>query len=101
MTTTIEEFDSIRGLARLAFGPEHEVSRLVAEVIAAIQQVADRGVISTGDHPSPRDYVDRTFLPLSSDLFEALAETCGLRDDSERLGRSEVHATDNLPAGGH
>lgn len=101
VTTTIEEFDSIRGLARLAFGPEHEVSRLVAEVIAAIQQVADRGVIGTGDRPQPRDYVDQTFLPLSSDLFEALAEACGLRDGSERFGRSEVCATDNLPTGGH
>lgn len=97
VNATIEEFDSIRGLARLAFGPDHEVSSLVGEVIAAIEQVARRGVISAGEHPSPRDYVDRTFLPLTADLFEALAQACGLREKGGRPGRSGVRATDNLP----
>jgi hypothetical protein len=54
-------------------------------------------VISTGEHPSPRDYVDKTFLPLSSDLFEALAEACGLRDRDRVSRRSGVRASDNLP----
>jgi hypothetical protein len=97
VTATIEEFDSIRGLARLAFGPDHEVSSLVGEDIAAIEQVARRGVISAGERPSPRDYVDQTFLPLTADLFEALAEACGLREEGDRLTRSGVRATDNLP----
>lgn len=96
----IDEFDSIRGLTRLAFGPDHEVSELVAEVIAAIEQVAERGVISAGEQPSPRDYVDQTFLPLSADLFEALAEACGLRDPAEQASRSGIQATDNLPTNG-
>ena len=97
VNATIEEFDSIRGLARLAFGPDHEVSSLVGEVIAAIEQVARRGVISAGENPSPRDYVDRTFLPLTADLFEALAEACGLRGKGDRPDKSGVRATDNLP----
>jgi len=32
-----------------------------------------------GEHPTPREYVDRTLLPLSTDLFEALADACALR----------------------
>jgi hypothetical protein len=97
VTATIAEFDSIRGLARLAFGPDHEVSSLVQEIIAAIEQVARRGVISAGERPSPRDYVDQTVLPLTSDLFEALAEASGLREKGDRTQRSGVRATDNLP----
>jgi len=90
----IKQFDSVRGLARLAFGPAHEVTALVAEVIDAIQHVADRGVVyAEEDGPTPRDYVDRTFLPLSADLFEALAEACELRDPRERAPRSGVRAS--------
>jgi hypothetical protein len=94
VTATVQEFDSIRGLARLAFGPEHEVSTLVNEVIAAIGQVARRGVISAGERPSPRDM---TLVPLVSDLFEALAEACGLRDRDRLVGRNGVKASENLP----
>lgn len=93
--TAIEEFDSVRGLARLAFGPNHEVSELVGEVINAIKEIAERGVISTGERPTPWDYVDQTFLPLSVDLFEALADSCGLRIPSERSARSGVNSSDN------
>jgi hypothetical protein len=97
--TTIGKFDAIRGLARLAFGPHHEVTGLVREVIDAIQHVANRGVIySPTDGPTPREYVDKTFLPLSGDLFEALAEACELRTPGEGMPRSRVRASDNRPA---
>lgn len=96
----IGKFDSIRGLARLAFGPNHEVTSLVREVIQAIQHVADRGVIySPTQGTTPREYVDRTFVPLSADLFEALAEACELRRPDERVSRSGVRSSDNKPAG--
>jgi hypothetical protein len=96
----IKEFDSVRGLARLAFGPAHEVTALVTGVIEAIQHVADRGVIYAEDQgPTPRDYVDRTYLPLSADLFEALAEACELRDPRERAPRSGARASNNKPPG--
>jgi hypothetical protein len=95
--SVIAEFDSIRGLARLAFGPDHEVSALVGGVISAINQVAERGVISTAEKPTPRDYVDNTFLPLSADLFEALADACGFRAHGERVQRSGIKSSDNLP----
>ncbi len=94
----IDRFDSIRGLARLAFGPHHEVTGLVREVMVAIQQVADRGVIySPADGPTPREYVDRTFVPLAADLFEALAEACELRRSGEGVPRTGVGASDNMP----
>lgn len=94
----IARFDSIRGLARLTFGPHHEVTGLVREVMSAIQQVADRGVIySPADGPTPREYVDSTFLPLSADLFEALAEACELRRPGEGVPRTKVSASDNMP----
>jgi hypothetical protein len=94
----IARFDSIRGLARLAFGPQHEVTKLAREVMAAIKQVADRGVIySPADGPTPREYVDLTFLPLSADLFEAMAEACELRTTGERVLRVSVTARDHLP----
>ncbi len=51
--TTIAAFDSVRGAARLAFGPRHEVSFLVDEVIGAIQRVADRGVIYAEGEGAP------------------------------------------------
>jgi hypothetical protein len=54
-------------------------------------------VISAGERPSPRDYVDQTFLPLTADLFEALAKACRLRENGDRPGTSGVRATDNLP----
>ncbi len=60
------------------------MSSLVDEVIEAIQHVADRGVISNPDErEAPREYVDQTFLPLSADLFEALAEATELRTGNE------------------
>jgi hypothetical protein len=97
----IVEFESVRGLTRLAFGSEHEVSRLLAEVIQAIQVVADRGVIYAAEPgvPTPREYVDRTFVSLARDLFEALAEESELRGDGRRQPRSGVTASDNLPPG--
>lgn len=78
----IERFDEIRGLARLAFGPQDEVSRLVRDVMGAIQSVADRGVIYAEQDPgpTPREHVDQVFLPLVHSLFEALAGACELRD---------------------
>lgn len=37
--------------------PKHEVTALVAEVVAAIQHVADRGVIyAEEDRPAPHEY---------------------------------------------
>lgn len=96
---TITEFDPIRGLARLSFGPHHEVTALVGEVINAVQHVADRGVIyAEGEAPTPREYVDQTFRPLTADLFEALAEACELRDDDERAPRSGKRASDGKPS---
>lgn len=79
---SIERFDETRGLARLAFGPQDEVSLLVPDVIGAIQNVADRGVIyaEADPGPTPHEYVDQIFLPLVHSLFEALAEACELRD---------------------
>lgn len=79
---SIERFDEIRGLARLAFGPQDEVSRLVQDVIGAIQRVADRGVIYAESEPgpTPHEYVERVFLPLVHGLFESLAKACELRD---------------------
>jgi hypothetical protein len=92
--TAIAAFDSVRGSARLAFGPRHEVSSLVDEVIRAVQHVADRGVISNPDEPAePREYVDQTFLPLAADLFEALAEATELRGAGELTPRSGVRAS--------
>jgi len=97
---TIAAFDSVRGAARLVFGPRHEVSSLVNEVIAAIQHVADRGVIyAEGEGPAPHEYVDQTFLPLAADLFEALAEATELRAANELTARSGVRASDRKPAG--
>lgn len=97
---TIREFDPVRGLARLAFGPRHEVTTLVAEVSDAVQHVADRGVIYAEEQgTTPQQYVDWTFRPLAADLFEALAEACELRDRKERVPRSGVKATDHKPAG--
>jgi hypothetical protein len=94
----IRRFDEIRGVARFSFGPLHEVSRLVEEVIAAIQQIADRGVIyAAEDGPTPRDYVDLTFRPLVADLYEALGESCELRESEERQQRSGLSASDNRP----
>lgn len=96
----ISEFDSVRGLARLSFGPTHEVTMLVNEVIGAIQHVADRGVIyAEHQGATPREYVDDTFLPLSGDLFEALAETYELRDPAERSARTGVRASERKPQG--
>jgi len=94
--TAIERFDAVRGRARLAFGSDHEVTKLVNEVIAAIRAVADHGVIyETGAKLTPRDYVDQTFIPLARDLFEALAESCELRGEKDRPARSGVTAADN------
>jgi hypothetical protein len=96
----IRQFEPVRGLARLAFGPRHEVARLVGEVIEAIQHIADRGAIYAEEQgATPREYVDRTFRPLAADLFEALAEACELRDPEERVPRSGVRARDRKPAG--
>lgn len=97
----IEEFESIRGLARLSFGPEHDVTHLVNECIAAIRRIADRGVIyADEDGPRPQAYVDEVFRPLASDLFEALAESCELRSPGERAARSAVSAGDTPSGGG-
>ena len=96
----IRQFEPVRGLARLAFGPRHEVTQLVGEVIEAVQHIADRGVIYAEEQgTTPREYVDRTFRPLAADLFEALAEACELRDPEERVPRSGVRARDRKPAG--
>jgi hypothetical protein len=96
----IRDFDSVRGTARLAFGPRHDVTDLVAEVVNAIQHVADRGVVYAEEQgPTPLRYVERTLHPLATDLFEALAEACELRDEGERLPRSGVRASDNQPTG--
>ncbi len=89
---TIEAFEPIRGLARLTFGPRHEVMDLVSEVIDAIQHVADRGVITGDVGPTPDEYVKGTFLPLAADLFEALAEATELRSPRERTPRSGIRA---------
>ena len=66
--------------------------------MVAIQQVADRGVIySLADGPTPREYVDRTFLPLAADLIEALAEACELRRPGEGVPRTGAGSSDNMP----
>jgi hypothetical protein len=96
LEASIERFDAVRGQARLAFGPRHEVTWRVKEFIDATQHVADRGVIyAEGETAPPRDYVDKTFLPLAHDLFEALGEAVELRDEDERVPRSGVKATDH------
>ncbi len=101
LEAAIEQFDSVRGQARLAFGPRHEVTTRVNELIDATQNVADRGVIyAEDDQPTPRDYVDKTFLPLARDLFEALGEAVELRDKDEQVARSGVKAIDNQPRPG-
>jgi hypothetical protein len=97
---SIREFHSIRGQARLAFGPRHELTYLVGEVIDAVQHIADRGVIYAEEQgTTPRQYVDWTFLSLTADLFEALGEACEMRDAGERVPRSGVRAADRKPAG--
>jgi len=96
--SAVKRFDEIRGSARLAFGPQHEVTELVEEVIVAIRQVARRGVIyAREDGPTPKEYVDLTFVPLVRDLVEALADACDLRGPGERSLRSGVRATDHMP----
>lgn len=94
----VREFGSIRGMTRLAFGPTHEVTRRLDEVIEAIGHVVDRGVIyAREDGPTPSEYVDNTFRPLVQDLFETLAEACGLRERGELIRRSDASADDHRP----
>lgn len=94
----VAQFSTIRGRARLAFGPRHEVTGLVEDVIEAIQRAKDHGPIGT-DTYRPADYVNKTLVPIADEVFEALARSCELRPGTTRARRrhKRVRPEDNLP----
>lgn len=96
----VEPWEGVRELAELSFGRNHEVSRAVSDVIEAINQVADRGLISgletsEDESLSPNEYVAKVFWPRVERLHEALAAALDLSESDPRSRRAQPVGTTN------
>lgn len=77
----IPKLEPIQRLTKLAFGPKHEVTARVDDVVLAIREVASRGVIYAEKEgiPTPAEYVTDIFKSRVRELYRALKAACDLR----------------------
>ncbi|MBO9533769.1 MAG: hypothetical protein J7513_12440 [Solirubrobacteraceae bacterium] len=82
----IPKLEPIQRLSKLAFGPKHEVTARVDDVVLAIREVAGRGVIYAEEEgiPTPAEYVADVFKPGVRELYRALEAACDFRVSEPR-----------------